>query len=79
MKLTKVVSSWQLEEGGARLCHTDDCCATIYETDRGTYLVQGYTLKDQESVRALGLPPDEDVVEVPREVLHEFAARNGGE
>lgn len=61
----------------ARLCHTDDCCPTIYETERRTYVVQGYTLEGGEAVRALGVPPGESVVEVPRELLLKFIAGKG--
>lgn len=53
----------------ARMCHTDDCCPTVYETERRTYLVQGYTLPDAEAHRALGIPAGESVVEIPRELL----------
>jgi hypothetical protein len=53
----------------ARICHTDDCCPAIYETERRTYLVQGYTLPCSEAQRALGVPVGEGVVEVPRELL----------
>ena len=53
----------------ARICHTDDCCPTIYETERQTYLVQGYVLPGGDAQRALGVPPEESIVEIPRELL----------
>lgn len=55
-------------------CGKEDC-PTVYATDRGTILVQGYTTADH------GLtPPDgEAVVEIPLEVLQEAArAASGG-
>ena len=58
----------------ARLCHTDDCCPTVYATERRTYLVQGYTLEGGEAEQALGIPPGESIVEVPRELLLQLLA-----
>jgi hypothetical protein len=53
----------------ARICHTDDCCPAIYETERHTYLVQGYTLSGGDAEKALGIPPGEGIVEISRELL----------
>jgi hypothetical protein len=62
----------------ARICHTDDCCPAIYETERHTYLVQGYTLAGGDAQRALEIPPGEGVVEIPRELLRTFLSEEGG-
>ena len=62
----------------ARICHTDDCCPAIYETERQTYLVQGYTLPSSEAQRALGVPRGEGVVEIPRELLLSLLGESGG-
>ena len=61
----------------ARICHTDDCCPTIYQTERNTYLVQGYTVSGGDAEKALGIPPGEAVVEIPRELLAAFLPEGG--
>jgi hypothetical protein len=66
-------------EAMARLCHTDDCCPTVYATDRRTYLVQGYTLEGGHAEQALGIPPGESIVEVPRELLLQLLADQAGQ
>lgn len=52
-------------------------CPNLYETDRGTYLVQGYVVTDSEAlatIRERGLPDGETVVEIPKALLA-FATR----
>jgi len=47
-------------------------CPNLYETDRGTYVVQGYKITDQEALAALharGLPDTETAVEIPKALL----------
>lgn len=49
-------------------------CPTLYETDRGTYLVQGAKVADAEALAELrqrgnGIPDHETVVEVPKHLL----------
>jgi hypothetical protein len=61
MKLTRVVDGCA---GGT--------CPTLYETDRGTYVVQGYVVSDEEALRDLGLPPGESAVEIPAALLEKF-------
>lgn len=43
-------------------------CPTVYKTDRGTYLVQGYILPvvDRQALPD-GIPESETIVEVPAE------------
>ena len=45
---------------------------SVFRTDRGTYLVQGYRVTDPEAlaeVHRLGLPDHETVVEIPADVI----------
>jgi hypothetical protein len=48
-------------------------CPTAWETDRGTYLVQGSRVTDPEALDALraqgnGIPDYETVVEIPKDL-----------
>jgi hypothetical protein len=58
MKLTRI-------RGACR----DDTCPTLYATDRGTFVVQGYVVKDSD----VTLPEGEALVEVPAELLREVS------
>ncbi|AXI76875.1 hypothetical protein [Peterkaempfera bronchialis] len=49
---------------------TDGNCPTLYATDRGTLVVQGYRVTDPGTVAQLrDLLPGETAVEIPRELL----------
>ncbi|WP_188187669.1 hypothetical protein [Nonomuraea sp. SYSU D8015] len=51
-------------------------CPTLYETDRGTIVVQGLQVTDPEALADLRDVLDgETAVEVPRELLTEIARR----
>ncbi|MGN9842371.1 hypothetical protein ACTMTI_30035 [Nonomuraea sp. H19] len=51
-------------------------CPTLYETDRGTIVVQGLELTDAEALADLRDVLDgETAVEVPRELITEIARR----
>lgn len=50
-------------------CGDDETCPTLYRTDRGTAVVQGYRVLDPEALAALGLPANETAVEVPLSLL----------
>ena len=55
-----------------------DSCPNLYETDRGTYVVQGYKITDPDALaqlRARGLPDSETAVEIPK-ALVEFAPKD---
>ncbi|GHJ50643.1 hypothetical protein Cs7R123_79850 [Catellatospora sp. TT07R-123] len=52
----------------------DTNCPSLYRTDRGTYLVQGWRVTDPEALSQLDVPAHETVVEVPADVLAELAA-----
>ena len=59
MHLTKVAGTCQ---GGT--------CPTIYRTERGTFVVQGYTVTD---TRDLALQAHETAVEVPAALVEDLA------
>lgn len=51
---------------------TNGSCPSVYETDRGTLVIQGYKVTDGEALAMLrerGLPDNEDAVEIPLELL----------
>jgi len=47
-------------------CSDKVTCPTVYETDRGTVVVQGYQVTDGEALSQLDLPAGEGAVEIPR-------------
>lgn len=49
-------------------------CPSLYQTDRGTFVVQGWRVQDAEALAQLSIPAHETVVEVPADVLAEIAA-----
>ncbi|KOX11253.1 hypothetical protein [Nocardiopsis sp. NRRL B-16309] len=55
----------------------DGDCPTLYRTDRGTIVVQGYKVTDPEALADLrDLADDETVVEIPEKLLR-FARKEG--
>ncbi|WP_194235783.1 hypothetical protein [Streptomyces sp. CB01881] len=52
-------------------------CPAVYETDRDTVVVQGWKIDpdDQAYADVRDLADNEDVLEVPRELLERFAPR----
>src|SRR2546427_11532422 len=51
-------------------------CPTLYATDRGTYVVQGWTVTDPEALADLhNVLEGESFVEIPKELLR-FAAND---
>ncbi|KWW97483.1 hypothetical protein TH66_17765 [Carbonactinospora thermoautotrophica] len=48
-------------------------CPTVYATDRGTFVVQGYVISDPQALRQLDLPEGENAVEIPAELLRSVA------
>jgi hypothetical protein len=80
MTVDRQASNSVLEAGmKLRLLYTDSVpqsCPTVYETDRGTFVVQGDKLTDREARDSLAnMLPGEDAVEVPHATLL-GAARN---
>jgi len=54
-------------------------CPTLYATDRGTYVVQGWTVTDPEALGDLRYVLEgESFVEIPKELLR-FAANDRAE
>jgi hypothetical protein len=51
-------------------CYPEDC-PRVYETDRGTIAVQGYTVTDPDLVARANLQPRESLVEAPLSLLVE--------
>lgn len=51
----------------------DANCPSLYGTDRGTFVVQGWRVSDPEALAQLEIPAHETVVEVPVDVLAELA------
>lgn len=63
MKLTKISDG----------CENRNCPA-VYETDRGTLVIQGYVISDSQALTQLGLPEGESAVEVPVDLLRSLHA-----
>lgn len=51
------------------LCPDTDTCPTLFRSDRGTAVVQGYVVTDPEALAALDLPAGKTAVEVPLTLL----------
>ncbi len=58
----------------ASLCGTGTC-PTVYRTDRGTLVVQGYTVAPENA--GIDVPAGEQLVEIPADLL--AAAMQAGE
>lgn len=44
-------------------------CPTLYATDRGTIVVQGWRLADPEALAMMDIPDHETAVEIPAALL----------
>jgi hypothetical protein len=42
---------------------------TLYETDRDTYVVQGWRVEDAETLAQMKIPGHEAVIEIPKALL----------
>ncbi len=49
---------------------------TVYRTDRGSWLVQGWAVSDPEALAQMDIPAGETVVEIPDRML-QFFGREG--
>ena len=47
-------------------------CPTVYETDEGTLVVQGWKVLDADALAEMKLPEHETAVEIPRSLLQFF-------
>lgn len=45
---------------------------TLYRTDRGSWVVQGWTISDPAVLAQMGIPPGEGCVEIPDRMLPFF-------
>jgi hypothetical protein len=45
---------------------------TLYKTDRGSWVVQGWVVTDREALASLKLPEGETVVEIPDRMIQFF-------
>ena len=54
----------------ADTCKAPKRCPTVYATDRGSIVVQGYIVRDAENVE---VPSGEALVEIPIDLLREAA------
>lgn len=50
-------------------CHDLKRCATIYATDRGTFVFQGYIVVDGEALVTMNLSTGEGAVELPEALV----------
>jgi len=48
-------------------------CPTIYESETGTIIVQGFDVKPSDA--GLQLPPGEGMVEIPRYMIEQLISR----
>jgi hypothetical protein len=66
-------SSFDRREVAMRLHKIGGCddgtCPAVFETDRGTIVVQGSIVTDPDALAAMNLPAHETAVEVPAELL----------
>lgn len=46
---------------------------TLYKTDRGSWVIQGWVVTDPEALAQLNLPEGETVVEIPDRMIPFFA------
>lgn len=49
-----------------------DNSPTLYKTDRGSWVVQGWEVTDPEALAALNVPEGETVVEIPDRMIPFF-------
>lgn len=52
----------------------DGDCPSVYTTDRGTYVIQGWKVADAAALDQLDIPDHETVVEIPAALLRRMPA-----
>lgn len=50
---------------------------TVYRTDRGSWMVQGWVVTDTEALAQMRIPEGETVVEIPDRMLRFFGQGDG--
>jgi hypothetical protein len=68
LKLKYVTGGGGADPGGGAGGCLDGPCPTVYETDRGTLVVQGYVV-DADTAAQFNLPRNETLVEVPKRLF----------
>jgi hypothetical protein len=48
---------------------------TLYRTDRGSWIVQGWVVTDPDALRAMDVPAGESCVEIPDRLVPFFTAQ----
>ena len=51
-------------------------CPSLYKTDRGSWLVQGWVVTDREVLQEMDIPEGESVVEIPERLVPFFRKEN---
>lgn len=51
---------------------------TLYGTDRGTYVIQGWKVTDSEALSQMRIPGHETCIEVPKDLMR-YLPREGHE
>ncbi len=51
---------------------------TLYRTDRGSWLVQGWVVSDAGALAEMNIPDGETVVEIPDRMIPFFKEDSGG-
>ncbi|WP_020519375.1 hypothetical protein [Catelliglobosispora koreensis] len=51
---------------------------TVYRTDRGSWLVQGWVVDDPDALAQMSIPTGETVVEIPDRMLQFFRQEDSG-
>lgn len=49
-----------------------DQSPSVYETDRDTYVVQGWKVTDHEALDSMRIPDHERVIEIPKRLMQFF-------
>ena len=60
------------KKGDDQKCTEGKKCPNIYLTDRGTFIVQGWVISDEQTLMDLDIPPGESAVEIPLDLLPEL-------
>ena len=51
---------------------------TVYRTDRGTWIAQGWVIRDPEVLAQMNIPEGESAVEIPDRIVHFFKQGDRG-
>lgn len=52
---------------------------TVYRTDRGSWIVQGWSVTDTEALSQMSIPAGEGCVEIPDRMIQFFAGGAGAD